>query len=67
MINEFLALRELLPASVRDLAAQRSHRKIAATTAAASGLVTIPVQKSQVFVCLLAANIAIASDSLSIF
>ena len=31
------------------LAAQSSHRKIAATTVAASGLATIPLQKSQVF------------------
>ena len=31
------------------LAAQKSHRKIAVTTVAASGLATIPLQKSQGF------------------
>ena len=32
-----------------NLAAQKSHRKIAVTTVAASGLATIPLQKSQSF------------------
>ena len=31
------------------LAAQKSHRKIAVTTVAASGLATIPLEKSQGF------------------
>ena len=34
---------------LRVLAAQKSHRKIAVTTVAASGLATIPLQKSQGF------------------
>ena len=34
---------------VQSLAAQKSHRKIAVTTVAASGLATIPLQKSQGF------------------
>ena len=33
----------------QSLAAQKSHRKIAVTTVAASGLATIPLQKSQGF------------------
>ena len=35
--------------SFSDLAAQKSHRKIAMTTVAARGLATIPLQKSQGF------------------
>ena len=52
------------------LAAQKSHRKIAMTTVAASGLATIPLQKSQGFLFqrpqkkpLAASNFLLASKS----
>ena len=46
----------------RNLAAQKSHRKIAVTTVAASGLASIPLQKSQGFFASPAAKKSLAAS-----
>ena len=47
--NNSLVREDSLPHLFLVLAAQKSHRKIAVTMVAASGLATIPLQKSQGF------------------
>ena len=66
--NNFNRITQTTPKScnkakkMTSLAAQKSHRKIAVTTVAASGLAAIPLQKSQGFFASAAAKKSLAAS-----